>query len=96
MQRIHYFRKKQNTMEAISVKDYRNNLSKSFARADKGEHVLIRRRNQLYALVSVGREDLILTPELQQRIEQAQEQCRQGECVVCKTKEEIENYLQSL
>ena len=83
-------------MEAISVKDYRNNLSKSFARADKGEHVLIKRRNQLYALVSVGREDLMLTPELKERIEQAQEQCRQGECVVCKTTEEIENYLQSL
>ena len=83
-------------MEALSVKDYRNNLAKSFARADKGEHVLIRRRNQIYALVSVGKEDLMLTPELQQRIDEAQNKCRKGECVVCKTKEEIENYVNSL
>ena len=57
-------------MEALSVRDYRNNLAASFDRADKGERVLIRRKNQIYALMSVGREDLTITPELQGR------QCR--------------------
>ena len=42
-------------MEALSVSDYRNNLAASFDRADEGERVLIRRKNSLYALVSVGR-----------------------------------------
>ncbi len=83
-------------MEALSVTDYRKNLAASFARADKGERVLIRRKNNIYALVSVGREDLMLTPDLQRRIDEAEKECREGHCVTCRTKEEIESYLESL
>ena len=52
-------------MEALSVREYRNNLAASFTKADNGEQVLIRRKNEIYALVKVGREDLMITPELQ-------------------------------
>lgn len=65
-------------MEALTVRDYRNNLAASFARADRGESVLIRRKNQLYALVSVGREDLMITPEMKERIEEARQAYREG------------------
>ena len=83
-------------MEALSVRDYRNNLAASFAKADNGETVLIRRKNQLYALVSVGSEDLMITPELQVRIDEAEKACKEGRCVVCKTKDELEDFLNSL
>lgn len=83
-------------MEALSVRDYRNNLAASFARADNGETVLIRRKNQIYALVSVGREDLMVTPDLQTRIDEAEKACQEGRCVVCRTKEEISALLNSL
>lgn len=83
-------------MEALSVRDYRNNLAASFARADNGERVLIRRKNQIYALVSVGREDLMITPELQARIDEAEKSCREGKCVKCSTHEELDRYLDSL
>ena len=53
-------------MEALSVREYRNNLAASFTKADNGEQVLIRRKNEIYALVKVGREDLMITPELKQ------------------------------
>ena len=43
-------------MEALSVREYRNNLAASFTKADNGEQVLIRRKNEIYALVKVGRE----------------------------------------
>ena len=46
-------------MEALSVREYRNNLAASFTRAGNGEQVLIRRKNEIYALVKVGREDLM-------------------------------------
>ena len=59
-------------MEALSVREYRNNLAASFTKADNGEQVLIRRKNEIYALVKVGREDLMITPELQARIYQMQ------------------------
>lgn len=92
---MHKIKNSQN-MEALSVRDYRNNLAASFARADNGEKVLIRRKNQIYALVSVGREDLMITPELQARIDEAEKNCREGRCVVCSTPEELDRYLDSL
>lgn len=83
-------------MEALSVRDYRNNLASSFARADQGERVLIRRKNHLYALVSVGREDLAITPALQRRIDEAEKACRDGRCTSCSTPEELEMFFNSL
>lgn len=83
-------------MEALSVREYRNNLAASFTKADNGEQVLIRRKNEIYALVKVGREDLMITPELQARINEVEKECREGRCVTCSTKEELNQYLDSL
>lgn len=83
-------------MEALSVREYRNNLAASFARADKGERVLIRRRQNIYALISVGKEDLELSQHLQARIAEAEKECKAGQCVTCRTPEEIESFLDSL
>ncbi|EXY10514.1 hypothetical protein [Bacteroides fragilis] len=83
-------------MEALSVREYRNNLAASFAKADNGEQVLIRRKNEIYALVKVGREDLMITPELQARINEVEKECKEGRCVTCSTHEELNRYLDSL
>lgn len=83
-------------MEALSVSNYRSNLAASFARADRGERVLIRRKNNLYALVNVGKEDITITPALQRRIEEAEAACREGRCVTCSTIDELEAHLDSL
>ena len=65
-------------MEALSVRDYRNNLAASFTQADQGKQVLIRRKNHIYALISVGQEDLMITPELQKRIDDARRELTEG------------------
>lgn len=83
-------------MEALSVRDYRNNLAASFDKADQGEPVLIRRKNQIYALMSVGRADLTISTELKNRIEEAERACREGNCVSCSTDEELDSFLNSL
>lgn len=83
-------------MEALSVRDYRNKLAASFDRADKGEYVFIRRKNQIYSLTSIGREDLMITPELQKHIDKARKAYQEGDCVSCRTKEELESFLDSL
>lgn len=83
-------------MEALSVREYRNKLAASFTKVDNGEQVLIRRKNEIYALVKVGREDLMITPELQAKIDKAREACQAGECVVCNTHEDLDRYLNSL
>lgn len=83
-------------MEALSVREYRNNLAASFTKADNGEQVLIRRKNEIYALVKVGREDLMITPELQARIDKAREEIKSGNCVTLKSSEDIDAYFDSL
>lgn len=65
-------------MEALSVSDYRNNLAASFDRADEGERVLIRRKNSLYALVSVGRGELTLSPKQQRQVDEFAESLRRS------------------
>ena len=55
-------------MQALSVRDYRNNLAASFDRANKGETVIIRRRGQLFALTSLGSEDISLSPKLKKSL----------------------------
>ena len=71
-------------MQALSVRDYRNNLSASFDRAIKGETVIIRRRGELFALTSIGSEDVSISPSLQKRIDEARKAYRNGECISCK------------
>jgi ferredoxin len=83
-------------MEALSVREYRENLAASFVKADNGEQVLIRRKNEIYALVKVGREDLMITPELQARINEVEKECREGRCVTCRNKAELDSFLDSL
>lgn len=83
-------------MEALSVREYRSNLAASFTKADKGEQVLIRRKNEIYALVKVGREDLMITPELQKRIDEVRQAYSDGKCVTCSTQEELTDLLDAL
>lgn len=55
-------------MQPLSVRDYRNNLSASFDRANNGETVIIRRRGQLFALTSLGSEDISLSPKIKESL----------------------------
>lgn len=57
-------------MEALSVREYRNNLASAFDRADRGEQVLIRRKNTIYTLTSVGKENITLTTMQQRKIDE--------------------------
>lgn len=83
-------------MEALSVRDYRNHLADSFTRADNGENVYIRRKNRIYALVSIGNEDMMVTPQLQTRIDEARKAYQEGDCVSCESKAELHAFLDSL
>lgn len=65
-------------MKVLSVRDYRNNLAASFDRAAEGERVLIRRKNAIYALVSLGNEDLSLSPLQQRQVEEMTESIRRS------------------
>ncbi|WP_251619999.1 hypothetical protein [Odoribacter lunatus] len=68
-----------------------------FALADKGEQVVIRRRGKVsYMLTPVYENDFILSPELENRLEEGRRQYRARNVTPCTTKEELNKFLESL
>ena len=65
--------------------------------ADKGAKVVIRRgREQTYVLTPVSEDDLYFTPEMIQRIKDAQQEIKEGKSTVIKSKEELDAFFDSL
>lgn len=85
-----------NGMEALNIRDFRSNLANSFNRAEQGENVLIRRKNEIYALIRIGREDLMISPELQKSINDARMALSNGETEGASSHEALDNLLSSL
>ena len=83
-------------METLSIKDFRNQMAASFDKAANAENVLIRRKNEIYALVKVGHEDLLLTKDLQKRIDDVHQAYQQVKCITCSTFDELDSFLNAL
>ncbi|MCQ2351314.1 MAG: hypothetical protein MJ003_05000 [Paludibacteraceae bacterium] len=83
-------------MEAISVRAFRSNMAASFNLVDAGERVFVRRNRNLYAIVPIDDNDFEASPSLLAKINSAREEIANGECVVCKTKDDINAMLASL
>ncbi|TLU96901.1 hypothetical protein FEM55_01315 [Dyadobacter sediminis] len=65
--------------------------------ADKGEKVVIRRgRKQSYVLTPVSEEDLYFTPEMIQRIQDAQQEIKEGKSTVIKSKDDLDAFFDNL
>ncbi len=68
-----------------------------FNLADKGERIIIRRRGKSsYMLTPISDNDIVVSPELEKKIEEARLQYGEGETVSCKTKDELKMFLESL
>lgn len=83
-------------MTHLTVRDFRSQMASSFDRVDAGEHVFIRRKNQLYTIVPVSEDDLTITPELAAKIEKARQEYREGKTISLKTHEDIDRYFESM
>jgi len=81
----------------VTSREFRSEQARLFGLADSGEQIIIRRgKKQAYTLVPVNYGDLMITPELQARIEEAEKECREGRCVTCSTMAELDSFLDSL
>lgn len=83
-------------MTQLTVRDFRSQMATSLDRVDAGEHVFIRRKNQLYAIVPVDDNDLAITPELAAKIEKARQEYREGQTISLKTHEDVDRYFESM
>ena len=87
------------TMAIIQTtsRQFREHQKDFFEMADRGEKVVIRRgRKQTYVLTPISEDDLYFTPQMVQRIKDAQQEVKNGESTVLKTKEEIDAFFDSL
>lgn len=65
--------------------------------ADNGQKVVIKRgRKQAYVLTPISTDDLYFTSEMITRIKESQQEIKEGKSVVLKTKEELNNFFESL
>ena len=59
----------------ITSREFREKQASMFALADNGEQVVIRRRGKVsYMLTPVYEEDFVLSPELEERLEEGRRQ----------------------
>ena len=77
-------------METLTVREFRSNLAEAFAKANNGEPVIIRRKREIYALVKIGKENVTLTQDMQQRIAEVTKVCDNTEASQEKTDENLE------
>ena len=83
-------------MNTMTVRDFRTNLSANFDRVDAGERILVRRRNRVYTIVPVEDDDLIITPELQAKIEKARLEYKEGKTLRFESAEAVQKWMDEL
>lgn len=85
-------------MSTLTVADFRNQLAKYFDLVLAGEKVFIRRKNKLFTIIHVDEEevDVTITPELEEKIEKARKEYREGKTVSLTSHEDVERYFDSM
>ena len=88
------------TMKAIvetTSRQFREHQKDFFDMADNGQKIVIKRGSkQAYVLTPVSTDDLYFTSEMIARIKESQQEIRDGKSIVVKTKEELNNFFDSL
>lgn len=78
-------------------RQFRERQKDFFELADKGEKVVIRRgRKQTYVLTPISEDDLYFSPEMIQRIKDAQQEIKEGKSISFDSIDEMDKYFQSL
>ena len=93
------FAEKLNDMAIYNVtsRDFRSRQAEVLGIADRGEQVIIRRRNkQAYMLVPIEDSDLELSAEAMQRVEESRKEYAKGQSTICGSEDELISHLDSL
>ena len=83
-------------MTQLTVRDFRSQMATSLDRVDAGEHVFIRRKNQLYTIIPVHDDELTITSELATKIEKARQEFRDGKTISLKSHEDVDRYFEEM
>ncbi|SFI85430.1 hypothetical protein [Myroides guanonis] len=81
----------------ITARDFRNKLKDCFNLVDKGQRVVIKRGSEKsYLLVPIDVEDVVLSSEMELKLERSIEQIKEGKSTTVKSVDELNKFLESL
>ena len=84
-------------MLQVTSREFRNKQASLLDAADQGEQVVIRHKGKRsYLLMPIYDSDITITPEFEQKIEEARRQYKNRETITCNTKEELHSFWDSL
>ena len=78
-------------------RQFRERQKDFFDMADSGRKIVIKRGSkQAYVLIPVSTDDLYFTSEMIAKIKESQQEIIDGKSIVLKTKEDLDNFFESL
>lgn len=81
----------------VTSRDFRSRQAEVFGIADRGERVIIRRRNkQAYMLEPVADSDFELSAEAMLRVEESRKEYAKGQSVICGNEDDVIAHLESI
>lgn len=81
----------------VSSREFRDKQASLLDLADMGEQIIIRRRGKAsYMLTPISDNDFIVTPELEERLEEGRREYREGKTISFKSAKEVAKFLESL
>lgn len=80
----------------VSTREFRNKQASILDLADKGENIVIRRGNKVYAITPIDADDLYFTPEIKAKIDESLQQARDGKTHKFSSIEELDRYIDTL
>ncbi len=83
-------------MNAINVRDFRNNMASMLNLADNGERLIIQRKSKKYLVIPISDDDMIISPDLEKKLEEAREEYRKGKVTIFSNAIEAANWIEQL
>ncbi|MBR1466077.1 MAG: hypothetical protein IJ607_06920 [Bacteroidaceae bacterium] len=83
-------------MNTMNVRDFRNNMASMLDLADNGEKVIIQRKSKKYLVIPLSNDDMIISPELERKIEEAREEYKSGKEIIFSNAKEAANWINEL
>lgn len=84
-------------MITVSSREFRSNQAYIFDKADSGEKIIIRRgKKRAYTLVPILDEELDITTELQEKIDKARQEYKEGKTLHFESAEAVQKWMDEL
>ncbi len=83
-------------MNAINVRDFRNNMASMLNLADNGERLIIQRKSKRYLVIPISDDDMIISPDLEKKLDEAREEYRKGKVTIFSNAIEATNWIEQL